>query len=565
MQVSLLEQAKGEEQRATKEGEAMTTAAIYCRVSTENQEAEGTSLDSQLEACLRIAREQCYDVPEEYIIREAWSGLTLERPDLTELRNWVRHNEVDAVIVYSTDRLSRDPVHLLLLVEEFDKKEVKLLFVTEPLDNSMEGQLLTFVRGWASKLEAVKIRERTMRGKRSRALSGKLPSGSHAHLYGYTYLPGKEEGEGIRQVNEDEARWVQEMFRWLVDEQMSTNQIMYRLRSLNAPTPSRKGYWIKRTVGKILRNPAYCGKTYAFTVTYGEPKKRIKPDSKRVKTGIIRKPRNEWVEIPNATPVIISEATFEAAQRQLQKNRETSSRNVNPASRYLLRGHLYCRRCGRTLWAFPGIKTRGRKRYSYPYYICPGNLKQVSPVKCGNSRISASKVEAPVWEQIRAILDEPELVVGEVLRSQKESQDVSQLQRPLERVEAQLANRDKQKTRAWKAFEITGDEETFKANIALLQKEVATLDQERHQLQQRIEANHKFKLDLEDVHRVCELILGNLRDLDFESKRLALDALDVTVWLDDGNLAIEGAIPLSVGQIESPALEWHLPGQHQGN
>lgn len=543
----------------------MKTAAIYCRVSTEDQEKEGSSLDSQLEACLRMAREQCYDVPEEYVTHEVWSGLTLERPDLTELRNWVRHNEVDAVVVYSTDRLSRDPVHLLLLVEEFDKKGAKLLFVTEPLDNSMEGQLLTFVRGWASKLEAVKIRERTMRGKRSRALSGKLPSGSHAHLYGYEYVPGKEEGQGIRRVNEDEAKWVREMFRWLTEEQMSTNKIMYRLRSGNAPTPSGKGYWIKRTVGKILRNPAYCGRTYAFTITYGEPKKRIKHNSKRSKTGIIRKPRNEWVEIPNATPAIISEATFEAAQRQLQKNRKTSSRNVNPASQYLLRGHLRCRRCGRTLWAFPGIKTRGRKRYSYPYYICPGNLKQVSPVKCGNSRISASKVEAPVWEQIRAILDEPELVVGEVLRSQKESQDVSQLQRSLERVEAQLANRDKQKTRAWKAFEITGDEETFKTNIANLQKEATSLEQESNQLQQRIKAGRELQLDPEDVRRACDLIRGNLKDLDFESKRLALDALDVTVWLDDCNLAIDGAIPVSVGHIESPSSKWHLPGQHQEN
>ena len=58
----------------------------------------------------------------------------------------------------------------LLLVEEFDKAGAKLVFVTESLDNSMEGQLLTYVRGWASKLEAVKIKERTTRGLRMRAL-----------------------------------------------------------------------------------------------------------------------------------------------------------------------------------------------------------------------------------------------------------------------------------------------------------------------------------------------------------------------------------------------------------
>lgn len=133
--------------------------AIYCRVSTEDQEREGTSLDSQLEAGVRRARELDSGTKNLRILKEVYSGLTLERPKLTELRESVRRGEVDAVVVYSTDRLSRDPVHLLFLVEEFEKAGVKLDFVTEPLDNSLEGQLLGFVRGWASKVEALKIRE----------------------------------------------------------------------------------------------------------------------------------------------------------------------------------------------------------------------------------------------------------------------------------------------------------------------------------------------------------------------------------------------------------------------
>jgi len=46
------------------------------------------------------------------VLQEVFSGLTLDRPKLTELREWVKRKEIDAVIVYSTDRLSRDPVHL---------------------------------------------------------------------------------------------------------------------------------------------------------------------------------------------------------------------------------------------------------------------------------------------------------------------------------------------------------------------------------------------------------------------------------------------------------------------
>jgi len=55
-------------------------------VSTEDQEKEGSSLQSQVEACLRLATEQGYEVPHDYIIAEVYSGLTFYRPDLEELR-----------------------------------------------------------------------------------------------------------------------------------------------------------------------------------------------------------------------------------------------------------------------------------------------------------------------------------------------------------------------------------------------------------------------------------------------------------------------------------------------
>ncbi|MBA7628203.1 hypothetical protein ES703_35679 [subsurface metagenome] len=60
----------------------MKTAAIYCRVSTEDQEREGTSLQSQLEACKKLAHDRGFEVPEEFIILEICSGLTLDRPKL---------------------------------------------------------------------------------------------------------------------------------------------------------------------------------------------------------------------------------------------------------------------------------------------------------------------------------------------------------------------------------------------------------------------------------------------------------------------------------------------------
>jgi len=139
-------------------------SAIYCRVSTEDQEREGTSLQSQLEACQNKARELGYEVPEEFIILETCSGLTLDRPKLPQLRQWVRDTEVGAIIGYTLDRLSRDPVHFIILQEEMEKAGVKLISVTEDIDSSDLGKLVSYIRGYAAKLEVEKIRERTTRG-----------------------------------------------------------------------------------------------------------------------------------------------------------------------------------------------------------------------------------------------------------------------------------------------------------------------------------------------------------------------------------------------------------------
>lgn len=59
-------------------------AAIYCRVSTEGQEQDGTSLQTQLEACLKYCKSKKYEVVARY--GEVYSGLSLERPKLAELR-----------------------------------------------------------------------------------------------------------------------------------------------------------------------------------------------------------------------------------------------------------------------------------------------------------------------------------------------------------------------------------------------------------------------------------------------------------------------------------------------
>jgi site-specific DNA recombinase len=247
MHFTILEQAEVEAKRSTKEGAIMKTAAIYCRVSTEDQEREGTSLQTQLKACHNFCRERGYHVDHHF--SEAYSGLTLDRIKLSELRDLVRNDQIDVVVVYCLDRLSRDPTHGVILTQELDKHNVALEAVIEDVDNTELGKLISYIRGYASKVEAEKLKERTLRGKKASVAEGKIPHGGFARLYGYDY----DKINKKRTVNETEAYWVRQIFDWLVSEGLSTNAITYRLRALNAPAKLSQ-YWYRSSVIEILKN-----------------------------------------------------------------------------------------------------------------------------------------------------------------------------------------------------------------------------------------------------------------------------------------------------------------------
>jgi len=533
------------------EGEDMKTAALYPRVSTDGQERDGTSLETQQQACLKRALELGYDVPERFMVRETYSGLTLDRPRLNEVRQWVRDGEVQAVVAYALDRLSRDPVDFIILQEEIERAGVEIILVTESLDSSDMGKLISHIKGHAAKLEVEKIKERTSRGIRKRAELGMLPNGRGGRLYGYLYMKGKGEGRGIRIPNENEAEVVRQIFNWLLEEGLSINGIIKRLRLSSHPPRESASAWGRSSVYAILTNPAYCGKTYVFRETRVKVEADGKAKGHRPKATHQQRPKDEWMEIPNATPPIISEDVFNAAQERLQKNRELAKRNTKRD--YLLRGLVKCRACGRSYIGTTSISRQNGNVYQRSYYRC-GARDSISPVRCNNRRLRADYLDRVVWEQLESVLAKPETILAEAQTKQEQTGDIGVLERNLARTMAQLANREKQKTRTWKAFEITGDEETFKQSIGQLRGEVETLQREESRLQHEIAANVQFTPDPQDVKKVCETVRQNLNNLSLEDKRQAMDILQVKVWIDDSTVVIEGTIPVPEVCIASRSL-----------
>jgi len=516
--------------------------AIYARVSTEDQAHEGTSLISQKEACLAKAQELGYETGEELIFIETFSGLTLERPELTKLRASASSNEIDAIIIHTPDRLCRVGEDILFLAKEFKLKGIKLIFVKEQWEDTLNGKLIAFLLGWASELEVAQIKERTMRGIRERVKLGKFPSGRRARLYGYTYDPSV----GKRHINKDEAQRVREIFRWFVEEGLTLNGVIYRLRTLGIPTPDKASFWSRSTVYKILTNASYIGQTYCFKCVHTKLGN---------KTSVITKPTEEWTELVGATPPIISKGLFNQAQARLAKNRENASRNGKV--KYLLRGYIYCAHCNRKFWGYSrgGEPDKSNQRY----YYCMGRRQIITPDKCDNRGYQADYLEGVVWEQIEAVLSDPQFLTAQLERIKNEPDQANFLEQELKDTERRLRDLDKEQERllqwALKGF----PETTVIGENEKINKSREQLKEQRTELEGKIKSARESRIELNEIEKFCELAKSNLPNFTYEDKRLSLDALQIKVWIDGDTVLVKGVIPIGEGDTVStlPCLNRH--------
>src|SRR5664279_6413376 len=105
------------------------TAAIYARVSSERQKEEGT-IASQTALLLEQAKVHELSVPTEWIFEdEGYSGAMLARPGLERLRDLAAEGQIEVILVYAPDRLSRKYAYQVLLLEEFSRHGVDVIFI----------------------------------------------------------------------------------------------------------------------------------------------------------------------------------------------------------------------------------------------------------------------------------------------------------------------------------------------------------------------------------------------------------------------------------------------------
>ena len=521
-------------------------AAIYCRVSSTGQE-DNSSLETQEVACRAYAAEHGYVVVESHVYREVYSGAELwDRPKLSALRAAGRERAVNVVVCYAIDRLSRDPVHLGVIVSEADHAGTAVEFVTEPLDDSPEGQLIRFVRGYAARVEREKARERTLRGKHARVASGKLHNYGH-ELYGYR----RDKERGVREVYEPEAEVVRCIFRW-VTEGGSIRGVVRHLNDEGFLAPSagkvtykdgRTARWGNGCVHRILREEAYKGETVAW---------RYQREGKR--GGYKRRAEAEWIRLPEGTtPPIIASEIWAAVQERLAGNAAAQATR-NAARPYLLRGLVSCAVCGKPMRSAPEHDRR--------VYRC--SSRETPTGACGGKRVPAEPIEAWVWSEIEGVLSRPEIIAAEVERQRAGSPDPG-LAADRDAVTRMLIKLERQQERNVRKLAEADDD--FPTDI--LEREIARIEQERKatrtalaEADVRLAAQNAAVVRLDDLRISCERVRANLTELDFAHRRDAVVALVERVVADGSDRTtwrLEGSIPVDAGITSSTSARYGHP------
>src|SRR5215469_11566812 len=219
-------------------GSAMKTAAIYARVSSEQQKEENT-IASQTAGLVEFAREQGYSVPDEWVIEDdGFSGASLLRPGLERVRDLAAEGHIQAVLIHSPDRLSRKYAYQVLLTEEFARHGVETIFLKMPHSGTPEDQLMLQFQGMIAEYERAQILERSRRGKRHRAKAGEVSVLGGAP-YGYRYIRKTSEAPARYEIDAAEAEVVRLVYDKYTVGGLSIGAIARLLRGMGVPTRRR--------------------------------------------------------------------------------------------------------------------------------------------------------------------------------------------------------------------------------------------------------------------------------------------------------------------------------------
>ena len=339
-------------------------AICYYRYSSDAQRE--CSIEQQQEEAHKFCKLHGYTIIKEYADK-AMSGTIADRPEYQLMLHEVKHLRPAVLVVWKTDRLSRDRYESVIVKKELRDCGVKIEYVAEAIpDDDGLSIMYEAILEASAEYYVHQLRQNVRRGMQFNAEKA-LYNGRR--ILGYIGQQDKR-----YEIDAETAPVVQKIFNDYVDGK-SMKVIADELNTIGYRTIQGKMF-TEKSLWHTLHNRSYIGEY-----------------------------RWNDIIIPDGFPRLVSDEVFEKAQEMMEKNkhgRRGSSKKNNPeAIDFWLTGHLFCGECGAQM---SGVSANGRSR-KYYYYTCVNNKKHI----CDKKRIQKDVLELAITRILNECINDASL------------------------------------------------------------------------------------------------------------------------------------------------------------
>lgn len=503
-------------------------AVLYARVSTDEQFAA-----NQVEYGKEWATKNGYSIVGNYV-DEGVSGTVPfdERAEGSRLLSDLRESEVDAVLVYKLDRLGRDPAETLVAIQLLQRAGASLVSMTEPIDNSSAGRLMTTILAGLGGFEHDNILQRSSD---VMAQLARKPNYYPGGIVAYGYAVEGEARDAVLVVDEaiipgigiSTAVVVRLIYKWIADDGRSTIWVAEELTRRGIPPRytldkrevtreerdgrrkvKTSGIWRPARIGNLVRNSTYKG-----VAVYGKRRSG--------------KSRFPVPETTREVPAIVDADTWQRAQDALRRNLAFSPRNTR--REYLLRGLVKCGACGLNYIGAHYTTADGEERR---YYTCNGKASARGIYgergeRCPNPALSW-QYEGQIWDDIDAWLDDPGPILDDLANQlQDEADEVVDLDGDIRRLERELKSKETERERLLTGYrkgllnddDLDSGLQAVRRESDVLEREIAALERASERLEER-------RAQLVDAGNLLRQLQEMRRDdMSYETRRKVVETL----------------------------------------
>lgn len=450
-------------------------AALYIRVSTEEQALDGQSASAQEETLKQYCHAYDIEVADIYMDLGLSGKSMKDRAELERLVEDSAGGCFDMVLVWKISRLSRSLKDLLYLIDIFERNKVHFASCSEKFDTSTPvGRMTLQLLGSIAEFERNTIVENVRLGLREFARKG----GKAASLLGYDNV------EKRLQINEREADIIRMIFSLYTNNDMNFAAIARHLNSLGFRT-KRGSRFSCSSISYIIRNPAYVG-----------------TNRHRINT------ENEYY-IREAHQPIIDEDTWNKAQLKINEAPKSETYHRDTDS---LKAQVICMKCNAAMKIFYA-SSKGKK---YKYLRCRS---------CSNY-INYEKLEKSAVKVLLEILDDKSLL-GVLYGLMNRKTEIGHYMLEASSKESEIKRLERSKARYLKLFEnyTLSDTKLFIDRIAEIESQITNLREQsracRNQCTPMQEADfERYVRGLRDklavlepsaIRQLSQLLIKNIR------------------------------------------------------